>query len=75
MYPEGILASNQAILFNHEQIATISHLGLDDDEFKALNEVIEKNGGLDDCFVFHDFCVCFFLEIIKQFFNEMRILT
>ena len=21
-------------------------------EFKALNEVIEKNGGLDDCFVF-----------------------
>lgn len=32
LYPEGILDSKQNCLFNHEQIAQIYHLGLNDDE-------------------------------------------
>ncbi len=39
MYPEGFLSSDQVCLFNHDQIETVYHLGLQDDEeekeFKA----------------------------------------
>lgn len=42
LFPEANLAGKEVALFNHEQIATISHLGLDDDEFKALNEEIKN---------------------------------
>ena len=44
IYPEGLLTSTQALLFNHEQIEKIYHLGLiDEDEirFKAgLNKLL-----------------------------------
>lgn len=55
MYPEGFLSSRQTCLFNHDQIESVYHLGLaDDDEekkfkenlenlLKKSNEVIEKN--------------------------------
>ena len=46
LYPEGFLSSDQTALFNHDQIATIYHMGLVDDEekkFKAtLNELVSK---------------------------------
>lgn len=52
LFPEANLAGKEVALFNHEQIATISHLGLDDDEFKSLNEEIknalaEEGGNID----------------------------
>ena len=45
MYPEGFLSSNQTCLFDHQQIETIYHLGLAEDEeekqFKnQLNELV-----------------------------------
>jgi len=42
LFPEGNLAGDDVALFDHEQVATIIHLGLDDDEFKKLNEEIRK---------------------------------
>lgn len=46
LYPEGLLSSNQTLLFNHEQIDKIFHLGLIDEEEKQfkqkLNEMIDK---------------------------------
>lgn len=46
LFPEGILKSDQTLLFNHEQIDKIYHLGLVDDEEKSfkqkLKEVINK---------------------------------
>ena len=46
LYPEGVISSNQTLLFNHEQIDKIYHLGLADDEekeFKAkLNELMKQ---------------------------------
>ena len=42
-YPEGILASNQVCVFNHEQIDKIYHLGLkEDDEEKQFKEKLKK---------------------------------
>lgn len=46
LYPEGIVTSNQTLLFDHEQIEEVFHLGLSDDEeqqFKdKLNIVLSK---------------------------------
>jgi len=46
LYPEGFISSNQTLLFNHEQIEKIFHLGLADEEeaqFKQkLNEMMKK---------------------------------
>ena len=45
LYPEGSLSSDQTLLFNHDQIVRIDHMGLIDDEetaFKTkLNEILE----------------------------------
>ncbi len=45
LYPEGLLSSNQTLLFDHVQIDKIYHLGLVDEEekqFKAkLNELMK----------------------------------
>lgn len=47
LYPEGILSSEQSLLFNHDQIVKIFHLGLSDDEEKEfkkkLNAFIQEN--------------------------------
>lgn len=44
LYPEGSLSSDQILLFNHDQIVRVDHMGLIDDEetqFKAkLKEVL-----------------------------------
>ena len=46
LYPEGFISSNQTLLFNHEQIDKIFHLGLVDEEEKQfkvkLNQVIQQ---------------------------------
>lgn len=50
LYPEGTLSSKQVLLFNHDQIDKISHLGLDDEENKTfqkklndlMNEIMKK---------------------------------
>lgn len=46
LYPEGFISSNQTLLFNHEQIEKIFHLGLTDEEEKQfkqkLNEMMQK---------------------------------
>ena len=51
MYPEGFISSDQTALFNHDQIETVYHMGLVDDEektFKAsLNQIVaQMNGGV-----------------------------
>lgn len=51
LYPEGILSSNQAALFNHEQIEKVCYMGLADDEeeksfkekLKGIKKLTEKN--------------------------------
>ena len=47
MYPEGFLASNQVCLFNHDQIKTVYHLGLqDDDEEKEFKKQLKELNNL-----------------------------
>lgn len=46
LYPEGLLSSDQSLVFNHDQIDKILHLGIIDDEEKEfkkkLNELVLK---------------------------------
>lgn len=46
IYPEGLISSNQTLLFDHNQIAQVFHFGLSDDEDKQfkvkLKELMEK---------------------------------
>lgn len=46
LYPEGILTSEQTMVFNHDQIAQIYFLGFVDDEEKnfkqKLNEILKN---------------------------------
>lgn len=41
LFPEGNLAGDDVALFNHDQIGTISHMGLEDDEYKELDKNIK----------------------------------
>ena len=41
LFPEGGLAGDEVALFNHDQIGTIVHMGLDNDEFKDLDKKIK----------------------------------
>lgn len=36
LYPEGVISSEQNLLFNHDKIVKIFYLGYSDDEEKAL---------------------------------------
>ncbi len=42
MYPEGFLASDETCLFNHEQIETVYHLGLIDEEEEMYKENLKE---------------------------------
>lgn len=46
LYPEGIIKSNQSLLFNHEQIERIYYMGYVDEEEKTfknnLKNILEK---------------------------------
>lgn len=44
-YPEGIVDSNLACAFNHNQIEKISHLGYETPEQKELSRIL--NGGYE----------------------------
>lgn len=41
LYPEGVIDSNRMLLFNHDQIATIHFIGLEDEEQKQNNEKLK----------------------------------
>ena len=47
LFPEGSLSSDQTLLFDHEQIVRVDHIGLDDDEEKAfkvkLKEIVAES--------------------------------
>ena len=42
LYPEGMLSSSQTLLFDHEQIEEVFHLGLVDDEEKQFKEKLDE---------------------------------
>ena len=39
-FPEGVIESDYAVGFNHDEIAEVIHLGLQDDEQKDFNETL-----------------------------------
>ena len=45
LYPEGILDSNTACAFNHDQIEKICHMGYETDAQKELSQIL--NGGYE----------------------------
>lgn len=44
LYPEGILSSDRNLLFDHDQIEKIYHLGLIDEEEKEFQEKLKALG-------------------------------
>ena len=51
LFPEGNLAGDDVALFNHDQIGTISHMGLEDEEYKELNKnIMDAISGVNNVF-------------------------
>ena len=53
LFPEGIIDSNQNLLFNHDQIEHIYFIGLNDEEereFKAKLKSIDNEARWKSCF-------------------------
>ena len=42
LYPEGIISSDQVIVFNHEQIEKIYYKGFESEQYKEVNEKLKK---------------------------------
>ena len=42
LYPEGVISSEQNLLFNHEQIDQIFYIGYVDNEWKELEPKLKK---------------------------------
>ena len=42
-FPQGVLDSKSAVGFNHSDIAEVIHLGLEDDDYRELNNLLKKN--------------------------------
>lgn len=42
LYPEGVLNSEQNLLFNHDQIKDIYYMGYVDDEWKKVEKKIKE---------------------------------
>ena len=42
LFPEGILKSDENLVFNHEQIDKIYHMGLVDEEEKKFKEALKE---------------------------------
>ena len=42
IYPEGLLASDQILVFDHTQIVEVFHLGMADDEEKAFKKKLAE---------------------------------
>lgn len=43
LFPEGALAGESVALFDHDQIGSIIHMGLEDENFKKLNDIIKES--------------------------------
>ena len=43
LFPEGALAGESVALFDHNQIGSIIHMGLEDENFKKLNDIIKES--------------------------------
>lgn len=41
LYPEGVISANQTLLFDHDQIDKVFHMGLVDDEEKDFKEKLK----------------------------------
>lgn len=42
LYPEGFISSNQTLLFNHDQIDKVFHVGLIDEEEKQFKNQLKQ---------------------------------
>ncbi len=42
LFPEGSLSSDQTLLFDHNQIVRVDHMGLDDDEEKSFKVKLKE---------------------------------
>lgn len=42
MYPEGVISSTEALVFNHDQIEKIYYMGLIDEEEKEFKERLNQ---------------------------------
>lgn len=42
LYPEGIIKSDQALMFNHDQIDKVYHVGYVDEESQKFGELLKK---------------------------------
>ena len=42
MYPEGVLSSDQTLVFNHDQISEIYYMGYSDNEEKEFKEKLKE---------------------------------
>ena len=47
LFPEGALAGESVALFDHDQIGSIIHMGLEDENFKKLNDIIKESMASD----------------------------
>ena len=45
-FPEGILNADQTLVFNHDQIERIVHLGFENDEQAKFNDLLKQEEGL-----------------------------
>ena len=41
-YPEGILATDKTLAFNHDKIGTINYMGFNDDEYKNFDKSLKE---------------------------------
>ena len=52
MFPEGVLSSDKNLVFNHDQIQVINHMGLENEEYKLFNnkvkDIISNVGNMQD---------------------------
>ena len=42
LFPEGVISSDEVLVFNQDQIDTIHYLGLTDQDYKDFNKEIKK---------------------------------
>lgn len=42
-FPQGIIDSKSAVGFNHSDIAEVIHMGLEDDDYNELNDLLKKH--------------------------------
>lgn len=42
LYPEGVVSSDKNLLFNHKQIQKVYYIGYNDEEYKKVNEILNR---------------------------------